>query len=575
MTLFNSLKKRNTLRWFFLGIGIVAVLALTTMNVYSLYALRESTIEVTKDNKKNQLEEFTSQIRMRFFGPFFDIRNLDIEQLEQSWEVSGSFPEQFTSVFISALSDSVFSDIYFLPGNDGACHTPGQPIYHFDRASALFTVAGKVPKNVCDGFSISSTQVQVTLGEAEYRWNNRVTFDAHRSMTLALINLENRTVAGHLNFTIDRDFLVYNYIGRELKKQFSPSEQTGIVVWLRDWMQGEILVGSDENYVWNRDVYEIDLRQRFPDMLDNWTLHASFLESPTIAASNASLARNLVVLGFAVFALFVALVFMFINAQRERELAQRQAGFLANITHELKTPLAVMQAAGENIADGRVTDGKRLRNYGDHIYNEAVRLKNMIEKLLDVAKVDAGQNVVEQAPHHLDEIAEKVFESTGDYIRSKGFTYEFSKDHNIPLVMVDADQMETILNNLLENAVKYSHDEKFIHFCVAKTDSDVTISVTDKGEGIPRKAQRHIFDKFYRVESANTAKTKGHGLGLAIVKNLVEMNGGKISVDSTPGQGSTFTVQFPIFISKSDPGKSDINKTSSKPVKPVDANEYV
>jgi signal transduction histidine kinase len=575
MTLLNSLKKRNTLRWFFLGIGIVAVLALTTMNVYSLYALRESTIEVTKDNKKNQLEEFSSQIRSRFFGPFRDIRNLDIEQLEKSWALSGNFPEQFTGVLSSALDDSVFSEIYYLPGNDSSCHTPDQPIYHFDREAGLFMVAGNVPKIVCDGFSISSTQVQVTLGEAEYRWNNRVTFDAHRSMTLALINLDNRTVAGHLNFIIDRDFLVYNYIGRELKKQFSPTEQTGIVVWLRDWMQGEILTGSDDNYVWNRDVYEIDLRQRFPDMLDNWTLHASFLESPTIAASNASLARNLIVLGFAVFALFVALVFMFINAQRERELAQRQAGFLANITHELKTPLAVMQAAGENIADGRVTDGNRLRNYGDHIYNEAVRLKKMIEKLLDVAKVDAGQNVVEQAPHQIEEIAEKVYHSTSEYIRSKGFTYEFSKIENLPLVMIDADHLETILNNLLENAVKYSHDEKHIRLSVTKSGSNVAISVTDKGDGIPRKAQRHIFDKFYRVENANSPKTKGHGLGLAIVKNLVEMNGGKISVESFPGEGSTFMVQFPIFISKSDLDKSDIPKKSSKPVKPVDANEYV
>ncbi len=575
MTIFNSLSKRNTLRWLFLGIGIVAVLALTTMNVYSLYALRESTIEVTKDNKKNQLEEFSSQIRSRFFGPFREIRNLDIEQLENHWALSGNLPEQFTSVLSSALNDSVFSDIYFLPGNEGTCHTPGQHIYHFDRASALFTVAGDVPKNVCDGFSISSTQVQVTLGEAEYRWNNRVTFDSHRSMTLALINLENRTVAGHLNFTIDRDFLVYDYIGRELKKQFSPSDQTGIVVWLRDWMQAEILASSDENYVWNRDVYEIDLRQRFPDMLDNWSLHASFLESPTIAASNASLTRNLIVLGFAVFALFVALVFMFINAQRERELSQRQAGFLANITHELKTPLAVMQAAGENIADGRVTDGKRLRDYGDHIYSEAVRLKRMIEKLLDVAKVDAGQNVVEQAPHRTEEIAEKVYESTNEYITSKGFTYEFGKEENLPMVMIDADHLETILNNLLENAIKYSPGKKHIRLSVSKAGSDVAISVTDKGEGIPRKAQKHIFDKFYRVENANTAKTKGHGLGLAIVKNLAEMNGGKITVDSKLDEGSTFTVAFPAFISENDLEKSDIPEKSSKPVKPVDANEYV
>jgi signal transduction histidine kinase len=572
MPLLRELKKQNMLRWFFLGIGIIAVLALTTLNIYSLYALRESTIEAAKDNKRNQLDEFTRQVRMQFISPFMEIRKLNMRHLDRSWEMTGNFPERYIQVLSEAMDDSLFTELYYIPSNEDACLDDSSPVYKFSSDLNVFTVATDVPKIACDGFGLSITRTQVAL--SEYSFNNKVTFDAHRSMTITLINVADRSVVGHLNFIIDYDYLVHTFFDRELKRHFGPTETSGVVVWLRDWMQDEILASSDESYIWNREVYDIDFRQVFPNLLDNWILHASFLESPTVAASNASLTRNLIVLATAVIVLFGALVFMFINAQRERELAQRQAGFLANITHELKTPLAVMQAAGENIADGRVTDGKRLRSYGDHIYNEAVRLKKMIEKLLDVAKVDSGQSVVEQAPHHLESIAEKVYKSNKEYIKGKGFEYTFSKESALPMVMVDVDQVETILNNLIENAVKYSFEEKYIAVRVFKQNDSVAVSITDHGAGIPAKAQKLIYNKFFRVEDSLTAKTKGHGLGLAIVKNLVEMNGGDIRLSSKPGKGSAFTVSFPALL-KSGTAHHQKSSPDTQTIKPEDLKEYV
>ena len=253
-------------------------------------------------------------------------------------------------------------------------------------------------------------------------------------------------------------------------------------------------------------------------------------------------------LGVAVFVLFGALIFIFINAQRERELAERQAGFLANITHELKTPLTVMQAAGENLSDGRVTESKRLKSYGDHIYNESVRLKRMIEKLLDAAKVDSGQLSTEQAPHFLQDLTAEFVEANRGYIEDQGFTFTFTHDDNLPLVMVDADHIETALNNLVENAMKYSRDEKDISVKVEKKDGFVAISVSDNGTGIPKSSLRYIFDKFYRVEDTLTAKTKGHGLGLSIVKNMVELNGGTINVKSDYGKWFNIYRKIPDFV---------------------------
>lgn len=577
MPVLKQIKQSNKLRWFFLGIGLVAVVALTGMNVYSLYALRQSTIDSAKDHKKNQLEEFTHQVRYRFTRVPWAISKLDVQQITNLWETSRTIPSGLKDVLAEVDRDSLFQEIYFIPPEVENCYNNPDDIYKFDPFTKTFKTETEIPDTICDGFGISSSQLKALIGDL--RWSTKTTFDAHRSMTVALINQNDRSIEGHLGFLIDRNYLVNRYLEPEIRSLFGPSEESGLVVWLRDWMQDEILTTSDPEHTGTyhgEQGEQVDIRQHFPgDLLDNWQLQASFLESPTVAASNASLTRNLIVLVFAVFVLFGALVFMFINAQRERELAQRQAGFLANITHELKTPLAVMQAAGENISDGRVTEGKRLRSYGDHIYNESVRLRTMIEKLLDVAKVDSGQSVVEQAPHHLNLLLQKYYETNIQYLNNKGFDVKLEMEEDVPLAMIDPDHLDTMLNNLVENAVKYSRDEKEIVISLRSHSDKIYLSISDKGPGIPKKAQKHIFDKFYRVENSLTAKTKGHGLGLAIVKNIVEMNGGTIEVESVPDKGSVFTVIFPAFLKKSGDSQK-ASRHSPKPVQPnrIEADEY-
>lgn len=569
MKLIQRLKKANTLRIVFFGVATVAVLALTLLNVYSLYELRNSSIESATDVKKLQIEEFANTIQYHFYGSVWDLRKLDMNTVEAGWQNNQNLPDPFIEVLQKVEEDPLYSSIHFIYKNEDGCVDSNLPVYRFDTSQNKFVQVDNVPNLVCDGFGISKSRARAILDD--YRFNIRTTFDSHRSLTIALVDLTDNSVVGHLNLLIDKNYLLNDYIAGELKKSFGDAEDSGIVVWLRDWIQDDILLSSDTSYTYDRDKHPIDIRQRFSDSLDDWNLHATLLESPTIAASDASLARNLIVLGVAVFVLFGALIFIFINAQRERELAERQAGFLANITHELKTPLAVMQAAGENLSDGRVTEGKRLKSYGDHIYNESVRLKRMIEKLLDAAKVDSGQLSTEQAPHFLQELTAEFVEANRGYIEDQGFTFTFAHDKNLPLVMVDADHVETTLNNLIENAMKYSRDEKEISVKVENKGNYVAISVSDKGTGIPKSSLRYIFDKFYRVEDTLTAKTKGHGLGLSIVKNMIEMNGGTIDVKSEYGKGSTFIVKFPTLMSP----EADIDKPVSASANDDLTNEKV
>jgi signal transduction histidine kinase len=572
MDIIKKIKQSNTLRWFFLGCGILAVAALTGMNVYSLYALRESTIEAAKENRKIQLEEYTSKIFYRFREPFRGIRDLDMRDLEESLNRSENIPAHFRKVLSDALKDSLFSDIYFTREEHNGCHKPEHPVYVFDKKTGLFKVAEQIPKEVCDGFGISKSRMN-TVSLEDYRWNNKGVFDAHRSMTLALINLDQKSIIGHITFLIDRDYLINGILEPELKAKFGKTEESGMVVWLRDWMHDDILISSNPDYPFSRD--HIDMRQRFPDLLDNWVLHVSFLESPVVAATQASLNRNLIVLGFAVFVLFGALAFMFINAQKEREFALRQADFLANVTHELKTPLAVMQAAGENISDGRVTDGERLKSYGNHIYAEAIRLRKMIDKLLDVAKVDSGQTMVNQAPVNLDKFLTDYYKTHKEYVKNRGHSLLIEDVPVTPMVMADSNHLETILNNLVENSMKYSPNGNEIRLSVSVDKSAVSFTIKDQGIGIPKKAQKNIFNKFYRVESADTANTKGHGLGLSIVKNLTELNGGKITVNSEPGKGSEFTVTFPSLLTQPDGSNNEVLLPSGRKSKRLEENTYV
>lgn len=571
-SVFNRYKQSNTLRWFFLGVGILAVIVLTGLNVYSLYALRESTIESAKENRKIQLEEFTEAIRHRFHYPFRGISKLNMNDLQDSWNENGDFPLYFRQVLANAIDDSLFTNIYYTPDEQIGCWHPDRDVYRFDRETSSFVVDNKVPKETCDGIGISKTRMN-TVSLKDYRWNTRVEFDAHRSMTLALIDNSEEEIVGHINFLINKQYLLNNIMRPKLEAKIGSPEESGIVVWLRDWMQDKILLSSDNQFTYERG--KVDIRQRFPDLLDNWVLYAAFLESPSVAATKASVNRNFVLLGIAVFILFGAFIFMFINAQKEREFARRQAGFLANVTHELKTPLAVMQAAGENLSDGRVTDAKRLKDYGSHIYSEAIRLRKMIDKLLDVAKADSGQTVVEQAPCQLSTLIEEYYQNNKAYIEEKGFSFEFISEEKIPLVMVDPDHLETILNNLVENSLKYSPNQKSIQIDLRSDSESVKLSVSDKGKGISKKAQKNIFDKFYRVENSLTAKTKGHGLGLSIVKNLVSLNGGEISVHSEPGRGSTFTLTFKALVDVPEVYKQKKRDNAMNVPKGLELDNYV
>ncbi len=535
-------KKLLTFRWILLGLGLVALLGLTGLNVYSLYALHENTLKSSMEKPRNQLLEVSNETRNIIMNSLRDRFRQNIPLIEKAIQENGDMPESFYNLVKAAYEEPVFIDIYFSDSECEACDGNGS-LQKFNPETSRMEWTNQIPDEVKDGIGMSRTRMRVLV--QDYQYSTRVFFDTHRSLTIAFVNTETKQVVGYLLMTLNREYIIQEILEPMLLTTFGEEANNSVVVWLHDWTRNQVLASSHPEIPYQRRAE--DFIQSFPEMLNNWNMKAAFMESPLVAAANASLIRNLTALGVAVFLLIGALVFMFITAQKERELALRQAGFLANVTHELKTPLAVMQAAGENLADGRVKKEERLRAYGKHIFDESMRLRRMIEKLLDVAKSDAGQLTLKPVMCDLAELTRKYLDEQRDYIEEKGFTIDFTSADDLSPVMIDPESYETMLSNLVENAIKYSFDEKYLGIRVFKQGKKVIVDVEDRGIGIPQSDQKNIFEKFYRVEDPNTATTKGHGLGLSIVKDLANHNGGDIRMKSSYRKGSTFSLHFPIF----------------------------
>lgn len=535
------MKRFLSYRWMLFFVGMVTLVTLTGMNVYNLVSLERATVEASRDGQRTKVLEFSSSVFNRFSPAVRVFWPLNIEALHEEWITRRDMPQDFMDALAEMSTDTLYSEIYFAPSSFTSCAEGGE-IYRFDATASRLVRTQEPPKMVCDGVGLIRTRVTLLLDE--YRFNTKRLFDANRTMNVALINHRGHGIVGYVSYVVNQEYLRNSFLPRELATNFGTREQSGMSVWVYDWLKGEVIATNVPGVDYDRR--SITIGQRFQDILDTWTVAAAFDETLVMAASKASLIRNLTAMGIVVGLLLLSLAFIFILAQKERELAVRQAGFLANVTHELKTPIAVMQAAGENLSDGRVTDPAKLKTYGHHIHTEAVRLRKMVDKLLDVAKTESGQLILKPEPVEVASWITSIMEAYATPLGEAGIQPEVSIPDNLPAVFADRDSLDPILGNLIENAIKYRGGNTYLSVRARLEGRTVIVEVEDRGLGIPAAAQRHVFDKFYRVEDSLTARTKGHGLGLSIVKTLAELNGGTVGVRSAPGEGSVFHVTLPI-----------------------------
>jgi len=255
---------------------------------------------------------------------------------------------------------------------------------------------------------------------------------------------------------------------------------------------------------------------------------------------------TLALIGFIDLMLGAGLFLIYSNVQREIHLSRLKSDFVANVSHELKTPLALIRLFAETLELGRVQSEEKARQYYRLINKESQRLTQLINNILDFSRIEAGRKEYRFAPADVGRIVSEVVDAYRFQIEQNGFDLEVHVAEGLPEVDADKEALGQALLNLVNNAIKYSRDGRHVRLDVSRRGDEVRIAVTDRGIGIAKAEQKKIFDKFYRAEDSLVHETKGSGLGLPLVRHIMEAHGGSVEVESAPGKGSTFTLVLPV-----------------------------
>jgi len=235
---------------------------------------------------------------------------------------------------------------------------------------------------------------------------------------------------------------------------------------------------------------------------------------------------------------------------RELEVADMRSQFVASVSHELRTPLTSIRMFAETLQMGRPIDPSARAEYLNTIVYESDRLTRLINNVLDFSKIERGQTVYRLEPAPLDVVVRQAAGTMQYPLERHGFQLHVTTQEEIPPVRIDIDAIQQALLNLLNNAMKYSRDDRRIDLTLARVNGHAVITVQDYGLGIAAHDQTKIFERFYRVPVPENTRIPGAGLGLSLVDHIVKAHGGFVAVTSAPGEGSTFAIHLPLETSQ-------------------------
>jgi signal transduction histidine kinase len=265
---------------------------------------------------------------------------------------------------------------------------------------------------------------------------------------------------------------------------------------------------------------------------------------PDIIASRARPQRLMMAMLAGIMALGV--FFVARALARELRVAEMKSSFVSSVSHDLKTPLALIQLFAETLELGRLKNTDRAQEYYRIINSEARKLTRLINNLLDFSKIEAGLRSYKKEPVNLTDLTRGVLESLESQFQHNQFTVITHFNGEVP-ALIDREAAVQAIENLISNAMKYSPEHREITVDVDREGSYGVVCVSDRGIGVPPRLQSKIFRKFYRVQTDAGSGPQGTGLGLAIVDHVMRGHSGFVRVDSEPGRGSKFTLHFPLY----------------------------
>ncbi len=312
--------------------------------------------------------------------------------------------------------------------------------------------------------------------------------------------------------------------------------------------QGYNVVDSDNHRIFGPSLSRAGdylVGRRFPTTLYAWRLQIAPKEAPLLEAQRRSgfmTEVGLVGLSFAV--ILIGVVLLIYAATKESRLNMLRSEFVANVSHELKTPLSVVRMFAEMLLTKRVKNPEKEQQYLEIILRESERLSALIENVLDFSAIERGKQTYQMREGDLAEVVGRAIDAFRFRIEREGVELRVEVAADVPPVRFDEQAILLSIMNLLDNAVKYG-DKSAIEVSVERGRRHVYVRVRDHGPGIPTGETRRVFERFYRVRRAGES-TRGSGIGLALVKRIVEDHGGRAWAENHQGGGALVSISLPI-----------------------------
>ena len=277
---------------------------------------------------------------------------------------------------------------------------------------------------------------------------------------------------------------------------------------------------------------------------------------------------NLLISGILLILLGAGITLVVVAGHRAQNYARLQMDFVASISHELRTPLTAIYSAGENLADGTVEKKAQLQHYGTIITGQTRQLIDLVDRILTFSATRRGEAPYDMRPLDVAQVVNVAIKNMNQIFAAAGFSVNVEMAANLPPVTGDLTALASCIQNLLANAVKYSGKSRWIRVAAQRADGrnarEIRIDVEDKGMGIAASELTDIFKPFYRSSAVKAAQIRGTGLGLAVAKEIAEAMGGRLSVKSSPGAGSTFTLWLPHMGSTPETSSNDRGDQSNE-----------
>ena len=549
-------------------IGIVVMVAVVSVLAFLQY---RSTREIGQEEERRLKTSLASGVR-----GFDQEFAYDIERLCESFELDPESPEntleqrtfrQYES-WVQNTTDPRLLDSVELwriekngapmlevlnPSNRGFQHAPPKKLNSLD--DFVVEQLKQIPSVVSGRDAVYSPWIFDVNGPALVRPVFQMSVSNNVDMQVQPV--------GILVLKLGQDFLQHEYLPELVKRHFGGS---GLGVAIRSAKPPydalyvsdaafPIATTSPDAIVNLVDIVADEAKRRghppieADDDASQWQLVVQHPAGSLDIAVSSWRTHNLAI-SFGLLGVLAAAMALIVSVMRRAEkLANLQMEFVASVSHELCTPLSVINCAAENLADGVVESPREIREYAEIIRDQGRRLEHLVDQSLSIAAGKLGQSQLSLRPVQIPPILSRTIEASAPMLREAAFELKEEIGSDLPLVMADPGAVEKCVENLLSNAVKYGGPNREIAVCAEVVNGtkrpEVQISVKDRGAGIPAADLPNIFEPFYRVPSARESRVRGAGLGLYLVKKMMEAMGGTVTVASELDRGTAFVLHFP------------------------------